>query len=73
MANKPMAQKKSKPQATATPAKAKKTPRPARQGLDVNSPGLVQRYVMHDFRMVGEGLDLKKINTGCGNHQTNNR
>jgi len=71
--NKPMAQKKSKPRATATPATVKKTPRPALVGLDVNSPGLVQRYVMHDFQTVSEGLDLKKINTGCGNHQANNR
>jgi len=45
---KSMAQKKSKPQAMATPATVKKTPHPAQQGLDVNSPGLFQRYVMHD-------------------------
>src|SRR5882724_5137969 len=40
--NKPMAKKKSKPRATATPAKAKKAPRPALVGLDVNAPGLFQ-------------------------------
>ena len=71
--NKPMAQKKSKPRAMATPTRAKKTPCPALVKLDVNSPGLVQRYVMHDFRMVSEGPDFKKIDTGCGNHQANNR
>lgn len=39
---KPMAKKKSKPRAKIAPAKAKKTPRPALVGLDVNAPGLVQ-------------------------------